>query len=118
MASADGAERPAFPLLWDTEPLKWFDMDDSANATLGLDGKGVYLPERWDGPLVSAHRLHLPFPLRSLVSGDLYRHGADGEHADGAALPLLAGSLAKGLLPAPDTGDGPRSLAGAELGFF
>ena len=89
--------QPPFPLLWDANPIKWYDLDDTANATLNMEGKGVYLPAEWDQPLASSHRLDLPFPLRSAVSSDLYRTRGDaGDGRDGAALPLLAGALSKG----------------------
>ncbi|KAF0304700.1 hypothetical protein FJT64_023551 [Amphibalanus amphitrite] len=103
MADAAGPssapEGPPFPLLWNQEPLYWYDLPDADNGTLNMDAKGVYLPGGWDEPLRTSQRLDLPFPLRSAVGGELYRphsHDAERDGVEGAALPLLAGDLGKG----------------------
>ena len=87
---------PEFPLLWNSFSMPQFEVGDDANLSLNVDGKGAHLRGLSGQSLSPSHRADLPFPLRSAVTADDYRrHG--GISADGAALPLLAGDLHRGV---------------------
>ena len=97
MSDAPDAEEPSFPLLWDVFPSQYHDREDYRNLTLNVDVKGVYLRGLAGPALSTSHRLDLPFPLRSAVTGgDYQRRGDDSAASDGTALPLLVGDLGTG----------------------
>ena len=101
MAANPDATEPSFPLLWDEFPSRFFDLEDYANFTLNVEGKGAYLTSLSGDDQSTSHRLHVPFPLQSAIAdGDQQhherQHGDVSSSSDRAALPLLAGDISRG----------------------